>query len=501
MLLARVLFGTTTLPELIQDRLVLSVPGRLFSFVLDHLLYLGKPLLFFSQLLFLLVLAGLGGLVMRRMRYPMILPAVVWIVTGLVLLPLAGQGVFGGSISVTITTLIASAAYGLGFWFFVGYPWRDLLRAASRPGEVSQPETLHNRRRLLVGGALAVLAAGLGVRAIGKLPPSPSQPQAGGGDAAPTSGGNVEAQAGSPLQADPASPLHLPAAVTPLGRFYVVSKNLVDPEIKSPSWSLRIGGLVSQTITLRYEDFTSMPSIHVPRTLECISNAVGGDLISNGVWTGVRLADVLDRAGVKPQAAALAFTSADGFTADMTIDQGRDPATILAYQLNDAPLPSKHGYPVRVLATGIYGMKNPKWVTQIDAIQGTRPGFWQQQGWDERGIIQTMATITTPVNNAELPMGVPLSIGGVAFAGSRDIRGVEVSVDGGAAWAAAELLPSQGPSTWTFWHFQWQPPKSGQYSIAVRATDGTGTVQPSRRTDPFPDGATGYHVFRYRITG
>ncbi|HTE87083.1 MAG TPA: molybdopterin-dependent oxidoreductase, partial [Dehalococcoidia bacterium] len=228
----------------------------------------------------------------------------------------------------------------------------------------------------------------------------------------------------------------------------------------------------------------------------------GGDLISNGIWTGVRLADLLSRAGIKPEASALAFTSADGYTADLTLDQGRDPSTILAYQLDGAPLPAKHGYPVRVLAAGIYGMKNPKWVTQIEAVPGRRPGFWQQQGWDERGIIQTMAVVTTPANNATLPVSpAPITIGGVGFAGSRGINQVEVSVDGAATWALAELLPSQGPNTWTFWQFQWQPPKAGSYTILARATDGAGTVQPARRTDPFPVGATGYHQVHYRITG
>lgn len=501
MLLARVLFSVSTIPELIQDRLVLLLPGPLFSFVLDHLLYLGKPILFSSLLIGLVLLGGIGGIAMRHMRYPLGLPLLVWLVLGLIVLPLSGQGVFASSAGVALTALLASAAYGLGFGLFGGVSWPGLLQrheAGERP-QTDQP--VHDRRRLLAGGALAVAAAGLALRAIGKVPPLAVFQQASNGGAAPAAGGSAQTQAGSPLDRDPASPLGLPPAITPLSRFYVVSKNLFDPEIKSAGWTLKIGGLVSEPLTLRYEDFTSMPSIQAPRTLECISNEVGGDLISTGTWTGVRLADLLNRAGVKPEANALGFMAADGFTADLTMEQGRDPSTLLVYQLNGSPLPAKHGYPVRVLATGIYGMKNPKWVTQIDAISGTRAGYWQQQGWDERGIIQIMAVITNPANNAALVLPAsPATISGVAFAGSRGISQVEVSVDGAATWAVAELLPSQGPSTWTFWHFDWQPPKAGQYSVLARATDGTGTLQPSRRTDPFPDGATGYHQVRYRIT-
>jgi len=245
---------------------------------------------------------------------------------------------------------------------------------------------------------------------------------------------------------------------------------------------------------------TLLPAVDVYRTLECISNDIGGDLISNGYWTGVRLADVLDRAGVKPDANALFLASADGFTSSLMLDQARDPSTLLVYGLNGATLPTRHGFPLRLLATGIYGMKNPKWITQIDAVSGTRPGYWQQQGWDERGIIQTMTEVLLPANGATAPAGV-VSVGGVAFAGSRGIDRVEVSTDGGSAWAEAELLRSLGPSTWTFWRFAWQPSQAGSYTIVVRATDGLGTLQSSRRTDSFPVGATGYHQVRVRVAG
>jgi DMSO/TMAO reductase YedYZ molybdopterin-dependent catalytic subunit len=500
MLLGRVLFSVRTIPELIQDRLVLLLPGAVFSFFLDHLLYLGKPLLFGALLVLLIALAGLGGVAMDRMRWPMALPTILWLVIGLLVLPFAGQGAFGASPAVAAVTLLACAAYGLTFWYFAGYGWHELFRSSAAAERAPETGPVHDRRRFIAGGALLVAAVALAVRAIGKFPGS-AQIESAAGGTAPASGGSAQNQGASPLAGDSASPLLLPPAVTPVNRFYVVSKNLLDPDIKSNQWALRVGGMVTTPLTLKYEDITAMPPVQIPRTLECISNEVGGDLISNGVWTGVRMADVLSKAGVQPTANTVAFVADDGFTSDMTLDQARDPATILAYQLNGSPLPSKHGYPVRVLAPGIYGMKNPKWVTQIMAVNGARPGYWQQQGWDEQGIVQTMATITVPANNASIALAsAPVNIAGVAFAGSRGVQHVEVSVDGGSTWAQAELLPSQGSSTWTFWHFSWQPTQAGNYSLATRATDGTGTVQPSRRTDPFPDGATGYDVLRIRLT-
>ena len=496
-LVARVLLRVQTLPEMLQDRLVLLLPGSIFSFLLDHLLYLGKPLFFGSLLLLLVFIGGLGGILMPRLRRRAALPILAWLVIGLGLLPLAGQGVFGGSIEVALVNLLACAAYGVAFWFFHG---RDQA-AASQPQAPAiidvdslQTAASGDRRRLIIGGLLGVVTAGLALRTIGKFPALPLR------ISRPGRVPDTPAVAPLPPDALAASAPGLPPAVTPTDRFYVVSKNLLDPELKTGDWRLRIGGMVSQSVTLTYADLISMPSVNAYRTLECISNDVGGDLISNGYWTGVRLADVLDRAGVKPDANALFFTSSDGFTSSLMVDQVRDPATLLVYGLNGATLPAKHGYPLRLLATGIYGMKNPKWITQIDAVGSVKPGYWQQQGWDEHGIVQTMTEVLLPADGATAPVG-PVSVGGIAFAGSRGIDHVEVSTDGGSTWSVAELLPSLGPSTWTLWRYAWQPSQAGSYTVVVRSTDGLGTLQPSRRTDSFPVGATGYHQIHVRVTG
>jgi Mo-co oxidoreductase dimerisation domain len=149
--------------------------------------------------------------------------------------------------------------------------------------------------------------------------------------------------------------------------------------------------------------------------------------------------------------------------------------------------------------TGTYGMKNPKWLTRIELVRAAAPGFWQQQGWDEQGIIQTMSQIVSPGDGDRIPKSA-ITIAGIAFAGARGIDRVEITTDSGATWNEAQILPSLGPNTWTFWQHDWQPPQAGSFVIAVRAADSSGTPQTPRRTDPFPSGATGYHQVRLRVS-
>jgi DMSO/TMAO reductase YedYZ molybdopterin-dependent catalytic subunit len=485
-LLARVAHAVPTLPELAQDRLVLLLPGSLFSELLDRFLYLGKPILFSSLLLAQVLFGGLLGLLLGRGRRMLLIVPALWLVTGLVLLPLAGHGVFTQSLAVAVATALCFAAYALSFAFFAGWlslpsGWTWRLHRAN--AEVTS-EPRFDRRRLLAGGALALGAALLARRAIGTLPSLPARGAGASGGAAQGTG-----NAGGGL----------PAPVTPAAQFYIVSKNLLDPDVAAHGWRLRVEGMVMNRLSLSYADLLAMPSVTENRTLECISNEVGGDLISNGVWTGVRLNDVLQRAGIQPDATVLRFTSADNYTATMSLSQALDASSLLVYQLDGAPLPRKHGYPVRVLGIGTYGMKNPKWLTRIELLKSAPAGFWQQQGWDAQDIVQTTAQIRTPADGARLAPGAT-TVNGIAFAGARGIGGVQLSTDGGATWNEAELLPSQGPNTWSFWQYGWQPAQPGNYALVARATDGGGALQTPRRTDPFPAGATGYHEVRVRVS-
>lgn len=474
-LAGRVFLRIPTLPELMQDRLVLLTPGPMFAFVLDRMLYLGKPTFFASLLLLQLMLAGLGGLVLARWQRPLALAAILWLVTGLVVLPVMGQGVFANRLGVALLTLMAFGAYALAFIVYSGVAaWPRLPLA----GRLAMPSEHARKRRLLLGGGMTFLASlALGRWIIGALPTPPPR--------AASTGGPTPAPG-------------LPPEVTPVDRFYVVSKNIADPDVDGNSWHLQVEGLVEHPLDLRYADVLALPAVATDQTLMCISNEVGGDLISNGRWTGIRLADLLTQAGVQGGAQLVRFTSADEYTETMPLQQALDPTTLLVYQLNDQPLPAKHGFPIRVLSANTYGMKNPKWVTRIEVVSSSPPGFWQRQGWNTDAIVQTMSEITAPGSGTTGPVGTSMVVG-ISFAGARGIRQVDVSTDNGRTWNAAQLLPSIGPLTWVLWQFPWTVDQPGLYTLVVRATDGTGALQTSVNTETFPNGATGYHHVTVRV--
>jgi DMSO/TMAO reductase YedYZ molybdopterin-dependent catalytic subunit len=495
-LVGRALLAVPTLPQLAQDRLVLLLPGAAFSFLLNHLLTLGKPLLFASLVLTQVLIGGLVGIAIGRWGRPYVAALALWLTTGFVLLPLAHRDVFAGSVGVALVTVLGFIAYAVAFSLFAGAAElprrRSFLRHRRSPVADVVPANDRLRRRLLAGGALGIATVVLTRWTIGRVPVLPSR------DRADASGAETVSSYLSPearlITAIP--DLRLP--VTPAARFYVVSKNLADPQLSAASWQLRVEGLVVHPRVLRHRDLFDMPAVEAYRTLECISNEVGGNLISNGLWTGARLTDILQRAGVREGATAINFTCADGYTATMPLAHALDEATLLAYKLNHQDLAVEHGFPARILGTNTYGMKNPKWVTRLELVRSPRQGFWQQQGWDEQSVVQTMAQFDTPEEGARLPVGVT-TLGGIAFAGDRGIARVEVSTDGGETWNEAMLLPSLGANTWRFWKFPWQPERAADYTIAVRATDGVGTTQPRARREPFPAGATGYDEIHVRV--
>jgi DMSO/TMAO reductase YedYZ molybdopterin-dependent catalytic subunit len=174
------------------------------------------------------------------------------------------------------------------------------------------------------------------------------------------------------------------------------------------------------------------------------------------------------------------------------------PQTFLAYEMNGQELPNSHGFPLRAVIPGYYGMKQPKWLTEIEVVADDYQGYWEERGWADEAVVKTLSRIDVPAHRAQVPVsGAP--IGGIAFAGDRGIRQVEFSLDGGKTWQEATLKPALSPYTWTLWAAELALPNSGEYLLAVRATDGQGIVQDERVSEPLPDGVSGYH--KLRITG
>ena len=292
----------------------------------------------------------------------------------------------------------------------------------------------------------------------------------------------------------------LPSFVTASADFYRVDTALSVPQLKHGDWRLRIHGMVDREATYSFDDLAAFGVVEMVATLTCVSNPVGGKLISTGVWTGYRMADLLTAAGVHADADMMLSTSIDGFTAGTPVAALTDDRNaLLAIGLNGQPLPIEHGYPARLIVPGLYGyVSATKWVVDLELTRFDRAqAYWTRQGWAPRAPIKTESRIDVPKDGQKVPMG-PVVFGGVAWAQNRGVRAVEVRIDDGA-WQPAELGTSYSNETWRLWRFPWQAKSPGKQTITVRATDNTGAVQTADQVGPVPDGATGWHTVEFTV--
>ena len=247
---------------------------------------------------------------------------------------------------------------------------------------------------------------------------------------------------------------------------------------------------------MNLKDVMAMTTISKPHTLACISNPVGGSLIGNANWKGVDFAEILRKAKPRSTANEVIVRAADGYEDSFPLSVALNSGVVLAYQMNGESLVGKHGYPVRLLVPNIYGMKNCKWLTEVELTDHDFFGYWESQGWDDVAVYQTMSRIDFP-DTGNIP-AKPIYIGGVAFAGHRGIqtrRSEHRQRQDLGRCAASQAL---GPDTWVQWTYPWSP-QQGAYVLKVRATDGTGAVQTDKEQDTYPSGATGYHTKTVRV--
>jgi len=289
----------------------------------------------------------------------------------------------------------------------------------------------------------------------------------------------------------------LTSRVTPLRAFYVVDEAFVDPILDPSTWRLGVGGLVSSPYDLSFDDLTRMEVIERFQTLECISNPVGGQLISTARWEGVPLGALLERAGPRPGSAEVVFHSADGYSDSLPFAQAVDETTLIAIGMNGNELARRHGFPARVLSIGTYGMKNPKWLTSIEVVDRPYIGYWEVRGWSKTAAAKTGCRIDVPRQGARV--GSPAVVAGIAFAGDRGISKVEVSTDGGETWSPALLETALSPYTWVRWMYPWTPLSSGVVTIRARAYDGEGAPESPTWAPPHPDGASGLPVIAVQV--
>lgn len=282
--------------------------------------------------------------------------------------------------------------------------------------------------------------------------------------------------------------------ITPNEEFYVVTKNIIDPNVDRGLWRLGVRGLVDRPRTYSFDEIAQLPSVTQFQTLECISNRVGGRLMSNALWKGVPMATLLEAAGPHGGVRTVALHASDGYTHALALDKAMEPTTLVAYEMNGEALPQRHGFPARVLVPGGYGELNVKWVDRIELLDEPFEGYYEKQGW-RPGVVHTTSRFDRPFGNQRISLSKTpvVEVGGVAFSGDRGISRVEFSTDGGTTWQEGRIGYAPSPMAWAMWSGQWRPTGLGSYQLTVRAADGTGALQTEQRQGSAPSGATGYH--------
>jgi hypothetical protein len=475
----------------------------------------------FLAVLLVAVLSGVFGLILTNIGrkkaeraqklplYGLIGGAVLWVLFALMVnylgYPPAGQ----------LWSIVGLGVLTLLWGVFLGWTLKFIL--FSPPAEAETD--LSRRRALYIAGtsAAALVAGGLGFLSPRKQ--AGEQAQVSGGE---TSGGGsifkAEADATPPSidvigVAETNGPAASPSLSDLTGRimaapgtrpeitsardFYNIDINTDPPELNENTWDVAFKGLVDRPTRMSIADFKSFPEYSQLITIGCISNAVGGGLVSTAKWTGVRLRDVLSEIGLSSNAQELYITAADGFYESVSMEDMMDPRTLLVYEMNNQPLPYEHGFPLRIYIPNRFGMKQPKWITTMEAINEEGPGYWVDRGWSAEAIVRTTSVIDNVAVDAIENDRVP--IGGIAWAGARGISKIEVQVDDGE-WAEAQLrTPALSPLTWIQWRYDW-PVESGGHTARVRATDGNGDPQVSESTGRRPDGSTGIDEVDFTIS-
>jgi DMSO/TMAO reductase YedYZ molybdopterin-dependent catalytic subunit len=280
--------------------------------------------------------------------------------------------------------------------------------------------------------------------------------------------------------------------------FYRIDINLELPRIDPATHVLRVTGLVDQPLDLPFTQLLERPMVDVPITMTCVSNELGGDLVDTAVWRGFHLRDLLDDAGVRPDADQIVGRSVDGYTCGFPVEAAYDRDTLVVVGMNGDPLPLEHGFPLRLVTPGLYGYVGAtKWLAEVELTRfDAFDQYWVPRGYAARAPIKTMSRIDTPQGLDRLSPG-EVVVAGVAWAQTRGISRVEVQVDDGV-WRQAELATAVRDDVWVQWTYPWEA-TPGRHVLRVRATDGDGETQPEERVGVRPDGATGWHALPVQV--
>ena len=460
----------------VAEMLIRLTPGAVAERAISVLGHLDKPALVLGILVLLLAcFAGAGALARRSWWWPVL----VWVA-------LAGVG-----LAAVVTQRSAGLVdalpvlVGLLTWITVHSALNDALRR-----EQHRPDLELRERRVFVMVAGAIGLAAVGIAVAGRF----------------VGAGRRHVEVSRRLLRIPGVTRREPPASTSLGLrgvapwqtpnedFYLIDTTIAKPTIEPEEWSLRIHGLVDRELTLSYSQLVARQMTESWITLSCVSNEVGGGLVGNARWSGVRIADLLADLGVADEADCVLQTSHDGWfcaTPLETLTDDRD--AMLAVAMNGRPLPIEHGFPVRTIVPGLYGyVSATKWVVDLEVTTFDRAvGYWTTKGWSAEGPVKIASRIDVPRSGDDVEAG-EVSVGGVAWHQHTGIASVEVQLDGGE-WTRAELGFVPSVDTWVQWAVTLDVPE-GDHELRVRATGRDGVTQTSVERAPDPDGATGWHT-------
>ncbi len=288
-----------------------------------------------------------------------------------------------------------------------------------------------------------------------------------------------------------------PPFITPNGDYFVTRIGAL-PKIDPSSYRLEVKGLVKTPKSFGLEELYAMPMKELTLTIECIGNGAGGPLVSTAVWKGVPLYDLLKTLGLSDTATGVRYEAPDSYYASHTLAQVRDNGVLVAMSMNGEPIPPLHGFPVRILNPGFYGVKQPAWITSITVIDKPMKDYWEDSGWDCSPPMAVDSTFFFPKNAAIVKPGEPLKLGGAAFGGTRVAR-VELTSDGGKTWTEAAIVKKMDADhVWVFWEAELAFPAAGNYLVQARATDIHGHRQPENDPDP-ADGTDEWPSLKVRV--
>ncbi len=485
-------FGVATPLAIIGDRLsvfikpgpFLSIMGRVGGY--NHLKQLGVGSTMAGQL-FVGALAGaIFSLLMRRNPQRRV---TAWTMSIFVVLPIAAIAIalwpVLGTSYIGLPIASGGAVTLIGFALSVLVFERTLVASfhfLTRPeaGAESGEFTPAIGRRALILGGLGVLIAGGGIGLLRRLYRIATF--------------NYD---GTQYKGRIVQP------ITPNDLFYCVTKNVIDPRVNVDLWHLEVNGLVQNPTTYRFQDLKAFNQVEQETTLMCISNGLDAGLISNAVWKGITLRDLIDPAGPMADARRVRLFGVDNYTDTIPLEKALDPTTLLAWEMNGRSLPDRHGYPLRAIVPGYFGEKHVKWLTRIELTGDNVKGFYETQGWGPDFMTPTRSRIDAPDHESRFSLGQlsgPIEVKGIAFGGDRGISRVEISDDDGETRTDGNVHYAGTKLTWALWTYEWRPDGPDDYTLVVRATDGEGAVQEwEEDRSPF-SGVTGFHKIAVQVT-